>query len=249
MRKKIVAGNWKMNKTLSEGMILINEIKETANHEECLVIVAPPFTHLATFSEILKNSNIKLAAQNCAQWENGAFTGEISSSMIASLGAEFVIIGHSERRQFFNETNEILAEKIKLVLKNKLYPLFCCGESMQEREADKHFKTVEDQLKQSLFHLAADAFSKVIIAYEPIWAIGSGKTATSEQAQQMHQHIRSVIRKHYDDAIAENTSILYGGSCNPSNSKELFAQKDIDGGLIGGASLNLVDFNAIINSI
>jgi triosephosphate isomerase (TIM) len=248
MRKKIVAGNWKMNKSLSDGVSLFNDLIDSVKDASCTVIVAPSFIHLAAFQELARKSSIKLAAQNCAPWESGAYTGEVSASMIASTGAEYVLIGHSERRQYFSETNEMLAGKIKLVLQNNLIPIFCCGESLEERESEKHFETVADQLKQTLFQFSPEDFSKIVIAYEPIWAIGTGKTASAEQAQQIHNHIRSIIREYYGEKIAQSITILYGGSCNPSNAKELFSQEDIDGGLIGGASLKADDFIAIINS-
>jgi triosephosphate isomerase (TIM) len=250
MRKKIVAGNWKMNKTLSEGIELFNELlslakeKPKADH----VIVATPFIHLALLAEKASGSMISLSAQNCYCKESGAFTGEISAAMVKSTGAEYVIIGHSERRQYFHESPEELELKVKMALSEGLSPIFCCGESFNERERENHFQTITEQIESSLFRLDKSDFKNIIIAYEPVWAIGTGLTATKEQAQQMHEHIRSLLRDKYGQELAESISILYGGSCNAENAKELFSQKDIDGGLIGGASLKAKDFFTIVNS-
>jgi triosephosphate isomerase len=252
MRKKIVAGNWKMNKSLSDGLLLVDAIVkelEKENSNNVLKIIAPPYTHIASVSEKIKHiPNLAVGAQNCSNFSSGAYTGETSVDMIASAGAKYVIIGHSERRQHFNETNELLAQKINMCLGNNLTPIFCLGESLEDRNANTHLEVVKQQLKESLYHLSATDFNKVIIAYEPVWAIGTGVTATSYQAQGMHNHIRSEINKKYGKTVSETISILYGGSCNAQNAKELFACIDVDGGLIGGASLKAADFIAIANS-
>ncbi len=250
MRKNIVAGNWKMNKTLQEGVELAKEVKESlsGNNPNCDVIIGTPFIHLATVAEVVKNSPVKVSAQNCADKESGAYTGEVSASMIKSAGVNYVILGHSERRAYYGETYEILKNKVLLALKNDLTPIFCIGELKEEREANKQNEVVKDQLEGSVFNLTADEFSKVVIAYEPVWAIGTGLTATSEQAQEIHAFIRSLIAQKYGKEIAQNTSILYGGSCNAGNAAELFSKEDVDGGLIGGASLKAGDFKAIISA-
>ncbi|MBN8697010.1 MAG: triose-phosphate isomerase [Bacteroidetes bacterium] len=249
MRRKIVAGNWKMNKELAPGMELVTEIVASNTAQDVLKIIAPPFIHLAAVADKIKGkSDFAVAAQNCHQAENGAFTGEISAGMIASCGANYVIIGHSERRQYFGENAQLLAQKVNTALAQNLTPIFCLGEQIEQRNANTHLETVKQQLKDALFHLPAADFSKLIIAYEPVWAIGTGVTATSHQAQGMHNFIRSEINKKYGKEVSENISILYGGSCNPQNAKELFACMDVDGGLIGGASLKAADFIAIANS-
>jgi triosephosphate isomerase len=250
MRRKIVAGNWKMNKSLQEGMALTDAImKESGPSSAVLKIIAPPFIHIASIAALLKGKEgFEVAAQNCHHQKNGAFTGEISCEMIASAGANYVIIGHSERRHYFNETNAILTQKITIALENNLTPIFCLGENLEERNSNRHLEAVKQQMKDSLYHLSPGDFSKLIIAYEPVWAIGTGVTATSHQAQGMHNFIRSEINKKYGKEISENISIIYGGSCNAQNAKELFACLDVDGGLIGGASLNAEDFAAIIHS-
>lgn len=249
MRRKIVAGNWKMNKELNQGIDLVTEILSGTSPADVLKIIAPPFIHLAAVSERVKsNAAFAVAAQNCHQAANGAYTGEVSAEMIASCGAGYVIIGHSERRLYFNETAQLLAQKVNAALAANLIPIFCLGENMEERNANKHLETAKQQLKDGLFHLSPADFSKVIVAYEPVWAIGTGLTATSHQAQGMHNFIRSEINKKYGKEISENTSILYGGSCNAQNAQELFACIDVDGGLIGGASLKATDFIAIANS-
>lgn len=250
MRKKIVAGNWKMNKTLDEGLKLASEIVNMVKDEvisDVQVVICPPFISLSPIGKLL-DSKIALGAQNCYSKESGAYTGEISVSMLQSVGAKYVIIGHSERREYFNETNEQLAEKVNLILKAGLTPIFCCGETLKQREQGIHIDFVNSQLTESLFHLSAEDFSKVVIAYEPIWAIGTGVTATTEQAQEMHAKIRAHIAGKYGEKVAESISILYGGSCKPDNARELFACKDVDGGLIGGASLKSRDFVDIIKS-
>lgn len=250
MRKKIVAGNWKMNKSLSEGIQLIDDIlKGKAQESDVIKIIATPFIHLTEVArQLSKHHDFKLAAQNCHHQSSGAFTGEIAAEMIASTGASHVIIGHSERRMYFNESNELLLQKTKAALAARLTPIFCIGENLEERNAGKHQETVKKQLNEAVFQLQVGEFSKIILAYEPVWAIGTGVTATTAQAQEMHQFIRTEINKKYGQEISEAIVILYGGSCNPQNAKELFACKDVDGGLIGGASLKALDFNAIINS-
>lgn len=248
MRKNIVAGNWKMNKNLQEGISLATELKEKVKNPKCEVIIGTPHIHLASVSELLKGSVISVAAENCANHVSGAYTGEVSAEMVASTGATYCIIGHSERRSYYGETYEILREKIDLALSNNLRPIFCIGEVKEEREAGKQNEVVKAQLEGSVFHLDADSFGKLVIAYEPVWAIGTGLTATPEQAQEIHAFIRSLIAEKYGKEVAENTTILYGGSCNAKNAAGLFANPDIDGGLIGGASLKADDFCAIINA-
>ena len=251
MRKKIVAGNWKMNKTVEDGQILTSEIVNMAKAEissDVTVVVCPPFISLTSVAALLKGSNVKLGAQNCYSKASGAFTGETSVEMLKAAGVQFVILGHSERREYFNESNSLLADKVNIVLSNGLTPIFCCGETLAQREKGIHKTFVNSQLTESLFHLDKEAFAKVVIAYEPIWAIGTGVTASTEQAQEMHEVIRTHIASKYGQEVAENTSILYGGSAKPDNAKELFACKDVDGGLIGGASLKSRDFIDIIKS-
>ncbi len=250
MRKNIVAGNWKMNKTLQEGLELAKGI-ETAlagKTPNCDVIIGTPFIHLASVVNTIDTNKIGVAAENCADKAAGAYTGEVSAQMVASTGAKYVILGHSERRAYYHETPEILKEKTILALANGLKPIFCIGEVLEEREAGKHFDVVKAQIEESLFNLSAEDFGKIILAYEPVWAIGTGKTATAEQAQEMHAFIRKTIANKYGNEVAENCSILYGGSCKPSNAKELFANKDVDGGLIGGAALEVDSFMGIINA-
>ncbi|GAB3653612.1 triose-phosphate isomerase [Echinicola sediminis] len=251
MRKKIVAGNWKMNGTQEEGQKLTSEIVNMVKDErinDVTVVLNPPFVHASNVKKLIGGvENIFLGGQNCSDKESGAYTGETSAKILASFGASFVILGHSERREYFNESNEELTEKVKLALANGLTPIFCCGEPLEIREAGTHEEYVKEQLTASLFGLSEEDFSKLVIAYEPIWAIGTGKTATSEQAQDMHAAIRSHLASKYGQA-AENTSILYGGSCKPDNAKEIFGKPDVDGGLIGGASLKSRDFVDIIKS-
>ncbi|UII28447.1 triose-phosphate isomerase [Fulvivirga maritima] len=252
MRQKIVAGNWKMNNTLDEGLKLTSEIVNMVNDEvntDVKVILAPPFVHLTQVKGLVKDSEkISVSAQNCNENDKGAYTGEISAEMLASVGAEYVILGHSERREYFGETNEQLAKKIDIVLANNLKPIFCCGESLEVRENGLFKEFVSNQISDSLFHLGEEDLKKVVIAYEPIWAIGTGKTASTEQAQEIHAVIRELLAERYGADVAEEISILYGGSCKPSNAPELFACKDVDGGLIGGASLKSRDFLDIIKS-
>ncbi|AEL25076.1 triose-phosphate isomerase [Cyclobacterium marinum] len=252
MRKKIVAGNWKMNCLLEEGQKLTSEIVNMIKDEpikDVKVILNPPFVHLHGVKKLIAGvDNIALGAQNCSDKEAGAYTGETSAAMLASFGAEYVIIGHSERRSMFNESNELLTEKTKQALSNGLTPIFCCGEPLEIREADTHEDYVKAQLTESLFGFSEEEIKKLVIAYEPIWAIGTGKTASSEQAQDMHAAIRKHLSSKYGEAVAEEISILYGGSCKPSNAKEIFSKADVDGGLIGGASLKSRDFVDIAES-
>jgi triosephosphate isomerase len=249
MQKKIVAGNWKMNTTCQEGEALALAIatKKKEVPGDVLLIVAPPFTHLCCLTEPLREAGIGVAAQNCADEEQGAYTGEVSAKMLASIGVDYCILGHSERRAYYGETNGILFKKVQQALAAGLRPVFCVGEVLAEREANRHFEVVQQQLDEVILKLAPADFEKIIIAYEPVWAIGTGKTASSEQAQEMHAHIRKVLAGKFGQA-AQDTAILYGGSCKPSNAKELFAQPDVAGGLIGGASLVADDFIAIAKS-
>jgi triosephosphate isomerase len=250
MRKKIVAGNWKMNKNLQEGIELAAGLKKALEGQKpnCDVIIGTPFIHLASVAEVVKGSVIKVSAENCADKESGAYTGEVSAAMVQSTGAQYVILGHSERRGYYNETSAILNDKVALALKNGLTPIYCCGEALEVREAGTQKEFVINQLKETVFQLSAEDFKKIIIAYEPIWAIGTGKTATSDQAEEMLKDIRTAIAEKFGKEIAENTSILYGGSCNAKNAAELFSKPNVDGGLIGGASLKVDDFVAIINA-
>ena len=250
MRQQIVTGNWKMNKSLEEGLELVKSVLERVENSNGLVVLAPPFPYLSEIGKMLKTrKHFHIAAQNCHQEEKGAFTGEVSAEMLASVGCEFVIIGHSERRQYFKEDNELLAAKVNVTLARGMRPIFCCGEPLEIREADTQLKYVSDQLIASLFHLNEADFRKLVIAYEPIWAIGTGRTASSQQAQDMHQAIRKLIEEKYGPTIADETPILYGGSCNAQNAAELFAKPDVDGGLIGGASLKAEDFATIIAAL
>ena len=250
MRKKIVAGNWKMNMNLQDGVALAKELNNvfTAEKPNCDVVICTPFIHLASVAQVLDESIIGLGAENCADKEKGAYTGEVSAEMVKSTGAQYVILGHSERRQFYNETAEQLKEKTLLALKNGLKVIFCIGETLEEREANKQNDIVKAELEGSVFNLSADEWKNIILAYEPIWAIGTGKTATSEQAEEMLAYIRSIVAEKYGKQAAEETSILYGGSCKASNASELFSKPDIDGGLIGGASLKAADFKGIIDA-
>ncbi len=251
MRKKIVAGNWKMNLNYEEGVSLFSEIVNMVRDEkkgDQQVIIHAPFIHLNSLAR-LGAGTVQLGAQNCHHQENGAFTGEISAGMIHSVGATHVLVGHSERRQYFAETDELLAQKTNVALKNGLIPVFCVGETLDERNNGSYFQTLESQLANGLFHLSPEAFAKVIVAYEPVWAIGTGLTATPEQAQDIHAFIRSKIEQKYGWVTADDTTILYGGSCNPGNADALFAQPDIDGGLIGGASLKSRDFTTIVKAL
>ena len=251
MRKKIVAGNWKMNNTLNKGVELakeINEMVERLPSHDIGIILGVPFILLTEITKLVNPENISVAAQNLAAWEKGAYTGEISAEMVKSTGAEYVIIGHSERRKYFNEDSLALENKVSLSLDQNIKPIFCCGEILEERNSGKHFEIVKRQIEEGLYKLDKDDFQKVIIAYEPVWAIGTGVTAKPEQAQEMHHFIRQEIGNRYGAETADETSILYGGSCNPVNAAELFRNPDVDGGLIGGASLKADDFLSIINS-
>ncbi len=248
MRKKIVAGNWKMNKNLQEGVALAKELTEVIKNPNCDVIICTPFIHLASVAEVIKGSSVELGAENCADKASGAYTGEVSAEMVKSTGAQYVILGHSERRQYYNETPEILKEKVKLALANGLKVIFCIGETLEEREANRQNEVVKAELAGSVYSLTAEEFKNIVIAYEPIWAIGTGKTATADQAEEIHAYIRSTIAEVYGAEVANDTTILYGGSCKASNAPELFAKPDIDGGLIGGASLKAPDFKGIIDA-
>ena len=250
MRKKIVAGNWKMNLNLQEGVALAKEINEALVQDKpnCDVVICTPFIHLASVAQVLDANVVGLGAENCADKEKGAYTGEVSAAMVKSTGAQYVILGHSERREYYGETAEMLKEKVQLALANGLKVIFCCGETLEEREAERQNEVVKAELDGSVFNLTAEEWKNIILAYEPIWAIGTGKTATSDQAQEMLAYIRSIVAEKYGQEVADETSILYGGSCKASNAPELFAKPDIDGGLIGGASLKAADFKGIIDA-
>ena len=251
MRKNLVAGNWKMNTTVAEGVQLAKEVNEAvvaAGELKCDVVVGVPFTHLTAVKAVIDIEKVGLSAENCANKEKGAYTGEVSAAMVASTGANYVILGHSERREYYNETPEILKEKVDLALANGLKVIFCCGESLELREAGTYEEFIKAELKDSLFHLSAEEFANIVIAYEPIWAIGTGVTATSDQAEEVHAFIRSFLAEKYGETVADDTTILYGGSCKPSNAQELFAKPNIDGGLIGGASLKAADFMGIVTA-
>ncbi len=252
MRKKIVAGNWKMNTDFKGGLKLASEVMNMVNDEvmdDIQVVLIPPFTHLFGIGQLIKgNKKVSLGAQNCAAHISGAYTGEVSAEMIRSVGADYVIVGHSERRHLFKEDNSVVEEKVKLALSYSLIPIFCCGESLDERNNGRHFQIINSQLEEALFELEKDELLKVVIAYEPVWAIGTGKTASPYQAQEMHHFIRTTIKEKYGEDLANTIPILYGGSCNAKNAKELFANADVDGGLIGGASLKSRDFTDIVKS-
>jgi len=248
MRKNIVAGNWKCNTTLTDGVALAKEVEKLYNEKgdkKVEVIICTPFLHLTEVSKVV--SKVKVGAQNCAAEPKGAFTGEVSAEMLKSAGIPYCILGHSERRSYYGDTNDILAKKVRLALDNGLAPIFCIGEVLAERESGKLFDVVKEQLEKGVFFLGADEFKKIVLAYEPVWAIGTGKVATPAQAQEMHKFIRDLVEKKYGKEVAQSTTILYGGSCNDQNAKELFANPDVDGGLIGGASLKAEQFLAIIN--
>lgn len=252
MRKNIVAGNWKMNKNLTESQALITEIRgivRDENTNKAEIIICPTFLALASASKLLDGSTVKLGAQNCHFEESGAYTGELSASMLKSVGVSHVIIGHSERRQYFNETNEMLAKKATSAINQGLTVLFCVGETQGERESGEHFNVIKSQISEGLFHLSAKDMESIVVAYEPVWAIGTGLTASSDQAEEVHAYIRSLISEKFGETIAENTSILYGGSVKPDNAVELFSRTNIDGGLIGGAALKARDFFDIIKAI
>jgi len=251
MRKKVVAGNWKCNTTLQEGIELaqtVNQLVTEKGDKNISVVLCTPFTHLTKVVELVDGNRIGVGAQNCAAEAKGAFTGEVSAAMVKSTGAGYVILGHSERREYYGETSEILNKKVALTLANGLTPIYCCGEALETRQAEKQNEWVKRQLDETIFQLPVEEFSKIIIAYEPIWAIGTGVTASTEQAQEMLAYIRGLIADKFGKEVADKTSILYGGSCNAKNAPELFAQPDIDGGLIGGASLKGEDFLGIINA-
>ena len=250
MRKKIVAGNWKMNTTVSEGVELAKAVVARSAEVPANVglIVAAPFTHLVSVADAVKGSKVEVSAQNCADHEKGAYTGEVAVSMLTSVGCQYTILGHSERRQYYGETDEKLVVKTRLALEAGLKVILCVGENLDEREAGKHFAVVTEQTKNVLYNFTAEDLKHVVIAYEPVWAIGTGKTATAAQAEEIHACIRNVIAEKFGLDVAEDMTILYGGSCKPSNAKELFAEKDIDGGLIGGAALKADDFLAIATS-
>lgn len=253
MRKSIVAGNWKMNMGLKEGIALFSEISELVKKEvkgDQGVVICPPFVHISSLVHSLTaNDKLAVGAQNCHQSDSGAFTGEVSASMLSSAGAAYVIIGHSERRLYFSESNAQLAQKLDAVLKNNLIPIFCIGETLEQRNDGSYFDVIKSQLAEAAFHLAETDFSKLVIAYEPVWAIGTGLTASPEQAQEIHAYIRTLVAEKFNQSLANDLTILYGGSCNPKNASELFAQPDIDGGLIGGASLKARDFVDIIKAL
>ncbi|MFN4763778.1 triose-phosphate isomerase [Gillisia sp. Q332] len=249
MRKNIVAGNWKMNNDLSETQELIAHLKlQMVKEPTAEVYVAPSFISLYSAFQSLKDTPVKVVAQNMHFAEKGAFTGEVSAKMLKSIGVNSVILGHSERRAQFDETDEILSKKVSAAIANEMEIIFCFGEELKERKADKHFEVVKSQLENAIFHLPKDAWKNVILAYEPVWAIGTGETASPEQAQEVHAYVRKIVAENYDQATADEVSILYGGSVKPDNAREIFANEDVDGGLIGGASLNAIDFLAIVNA-
>ncbi len=251
MRRNIVAGNWKMNKTFSEAEQLIADIADELEDTGLVnteVILCPPYLYLELATDIAEESSFSVGSQNVSDKDFGAYTGEISAAMLKMLNVKYAIIGHSERRKYYNESHAFLAGKVDAVLRHEIQPIFCCGELLPEREANNHFGVVKKQLEESLFHLDPIQFKQVVIAYEPVWAIGTGVNATPEQAQEMHAYIRGLISAKYNTEIAENTTILYGGSCNGKNARDLFSQPDVDGGLIGGASLDASEFLAIIKS-
>jgi len=251
MRKQIVAGNWKMNKNVQESTELAGEIVgkiDGLSFENTRVIITPTFVNISEVLKVTEGSAVEVAAQNMHQAKSGAYTGEISGEMLTSLGLKTVILGHSERREYFGETDAILAEKVDAALVNELEVIFCFGEVLEDRKSDNHFNVVESQIKNGLFHLPADAWKNIVLAYEPVWAIGTGETASPEQAQEMHAFIRKIVADKYNAEVAENVSILYGGSVNPGNAKEIFSKEDVDGGLIGGAALNSDNFIALVKS-
>ena len=247
-RKKIVAGNWKMNNGLQETEILINELLAETNHSGCEVMVAPSFVSLKTAIDSLIDNDIEVVSQNVHQSNDGAYTGEVSAKMLSSIGIKTTIIGHSERREYFNETHEVLKNKVDISLQNSIKIIFCFGEELKDRKTNNHFNVISNQISESLFHLSSSDWDNIILAYEPIWAIGTGETASSDQVQEMHSFIRNFIAQKYSNELAQKISILYGGSVKPNNAKEIFSMTDVDGGLIGGASLKSKDFFSIVNS-
>lgn len=249
MRKNIVAGNWKMNNDLQETKQLLNDLKTQNKDSQAEVMVAPTFVNLESATHVLEDSQIEVIAQNMHNANNGAYTGEISASMLKSIGINTVILGHSERRAYFNETDTLLAKKVDTALVNTMRVIFCFGEELNDRKANKQQQVVESQIEKALFHLEASAWKNIILAYEPVWAIGTGETATPEQAQEMHQFIRKTIANKYGDTVSNSVSILYGGSVKPANAKEIFSKPDVDGGLIGGAALKADHFFAIVNAL
>jgi triosephosphate isomerase (TIM) len=250
MRSKIVAGNWKMNKNAEETEDLLNALIDALpSDKEVQIIVAPTFINLASVVEHLQFTNIQVAAQNMHQAENGAYTGEISADMLKSVGVNTVILGHSERRSIFNETDAVIAYKVDTALKHEMRIIFCFGEELKDRQANQHFNVVENQLRDGLFHIDKNSWENIVLAYEPVWAIGTGETASPEQAQEMHEFIRETVLKVFGSIVAENVAILYGGSLKPSNAQEIFSKPDVDGGLIGGAALDANDFAAIVKAI
>ncbi len=248
MRKQIVAGNWKMNNDLAQTQALISDLQRQTQTSNAEVMIAPAFINLYSAFEALRNTNIEVVAQNMHFAKSGAYTGEISSRMLKSVGVETVILGHSERRAYFNETDELLAKKVDAALENNMRSIFCFGEELADRKSGNHFNIVESQIKNALFHLTSNAWASIVLAYEPVWAIGTGETASPEQAQEMHAFIRKTIDAKYGNDVANSISILYGGSVKPANAKEIFSNHDVDGGLIGGAALNAKDFFAIVNA-
>ena len=247
-RKKIVAGNWKMNNGLQETEILINELLAETNHSGCEVMVAPSFVSLKTAIDSLNDNDIEVVSQNVHQSNDGAYTGEVSAKMLSSIGIKTTIIGHSERREYFSETHEILKNKVDISLQNSIKIIFCFGEELKDRKTNNHFNIISNQISESLFHLSSSDWNNIILAYEPIWAIGTGETASSDQVQEMHSFIRNFIAQKYSNELAQKISIIYGGSVKPNNAKEIFSMTDVDGGLIGGASLKSKDFFSIVNS-
>jgi triosephosphate isomerase len=248
MRTQIVAGNWKMNNDLAQTQALISDLKKQQQISNAEVMIAPTFTNLYSAFEALRHTNIEVVAQNMHFAKNGAYTGEISAKMLQSIGVQTVILGHSERRAYFNETDELLAQKVDAALENNMRIIFCFGEELADRKSGNHFNIVESQIKNALFHLTSNAWSHVVLAYEPVWAIGTGETASPEQAQEMHAFIRKTLEVKYGSDVANSISILYGGSVKPANAKEIFSNPDVDGGLIGGGALNAEDFFAIVNA-
>lgn len=250
MKSKLVIGNWKMNQSFEEAESLATAIQDEIAeiHLQTEVVICPPFPYLELITDLADEANFYAGAQNCSQFNNGAYTGEVSAEMLVSLGVEFCIVGHSERRKYFGETNAIIAEKVNRLMEHELIPVVCCGEQLEDRKTGNHFKVVETQIQESLFHLSKEEIEHVVIAYEPVWAIGTGETATPAQAEEMHRFIRTLIEKKYGTEIAFNTYIIYGGSCNAKNAMDLFSQENVDGGLIGGASLKAADFVQIIEA-
>lgn len=248
MRKKIVAGNWKMNNDLAETEMFLVELKKQVFPEQAVAMIAPSFTNLHHSFKSLREHPVEVVAQNMHQNNSGAFTGEISAGMLKSIGVKTVIIGHSERRAYFNEDNAILAQKVNTALENEMTVIFCVGEELEDRKNDKHFDLVKKQLTKGLFHVSEEAWENIIVAYEPVWAIGTGETASPEQAQEMHKYIRKIIAENFSEEVASKVSILYGGSVKPDNAREIFGQPDVDGGLVGGASMEVKSFMQIINS-